>query len=1169
MDDRAQPFDPDELLAHKAWVRALAASLVFDRERVDDVVQETWLAALQARRDGVRDLRAWLGGILRNVVRRQLRGERRRRRRETLVTRTGPPAQEDRDLVAEAEQQRDLVAAVLALDEPYRSTVLALHMAGLGAAELARREGLSPATVRSRHARALTLLRGRLEGRHGDRRAWSLAWLPLLDPAEALAAGAPTPALGASLAATLPLGGVPLVIGKSALALAALVVVAVILIPDEPGGEPTGPTTPAVVTAPTPTAGPATQPPAAPAPLTTPLRVQAPAAPSDAGVGRPVSLSGRVLDADGAALPGATVQLLPDGWTLAALGFPELAQASFPLPETGPLDRTGEPWSRFPRTTSDGAGRFRLDARLVLWDALDWTQGGYRYPAVLVRAPGHAQTLVPCTERSDDQLQVGDVRLHAGVDLSGRVVDPDGHALAGAVLTVEPRGGDRRSSHESHRKAVTDDQGRYRIDGLSTGEAGLTAWAPGHRLARAELVARGPGALPWPDLVLERGATLSGRLADDQGRPVAGALLVAAPSREPLPGDDGALRQALRRGLRNLPPLAGSRTTDSAPPVQGRSDDQGRFALTGLAPGVPHVLLAAAPGWRPGALAGLRPGAAEPVQLTLARAGRLELVLEGDGGAALGELVLTARRSLVDPHGPPPELPVSAIEAPHRWQVDDVDGTPLALALTRDGLPALQRTVAGLPPDRTEALRRLSLPLGGARLSGRVRDARGRPVTGARLHATHLGQVPPRNATELRSVSTHTDAEGRYQLDGLAAGEWALMVLGEDPPRRLAHGRRTLAPGEEAVLDLAAAPTGRLEGRVVDGQDRPRAHAELTLEREAPDGDGQPWRFLLQADLAGRFAHDTLEPGPYRLLVEGLTSAEVTIEAGRTTRLTLTPARAPVLFGRVTANGRPVPGATIELRWLDGGSPGRRASDRTTSGPDGTYELALSGSGPGQVQVTDGQRCQAAPVPLPTLDGRRTLLDLALPHRRLEVLVRRGADGAPVVDAEVNLLQGTGGRLLPTARTDGRGRVAFEHLEAASVRVSVRAEGHPLSQVDAETDGEPLVVELAAGAALTWRLEDHAGQPLPEGGAYALVFRHGAEGSTRELLVSTMVRDGALQLGSLPAVPLTVLLVLPGSVPGDELTADLEALRDRADALLELAPRPGDRLERTSVVAPR
>ena len=36
---------------------------------------ERWLAALQARRDGVRDLRAWLGGILRNVVRRQLRGD--------------------------------------------------------------------------------------------------------------------------------------------------------------------------------------------------------------------------------------------------------------------------------------------------------------------------------------------------------------------------------------------------------------------------------------------------------------------------------------------------------------------------------------------------------------------------------------------------------------------------------------------------------------------------------------------------------------------------------------------------------------------------------------------------------------------------------------------------------------------------------------------------------------------------------------------------------------------------------------------------------------------------------------------------------------------------------------------------------------------------------------
>jgi RNA polymerase sigma factor (sigma-70 family) len=190
MDADHDAIDPEQLLAHAGWVKGLARSLVFDQARVDDVVQETWMAALGRGPRAARDTRAWLGGILRNVVRQQARGERRRRQREEAAAR--PERDESgTDLVAKAEWLRTLVDAVLELREPYRSTVLAVDLDGESAADLARRLGVSAATVRSRRARALAMLRERLDASHGDRRAWSLALLPLALPTPAGAGAAP------------------------------------------------------------------------------------------------------------------------------------------------------------------------------------------------------------------------------------------------------------------------------------------------------------------------------------------------------------------------------------------------------------------------------------------------------------------------------------------------------------------------------------------------------------------------------------------------------------------------------------------------------------------------------------------------------------------------------------------------------------------------------------------------------------------------------------------------------------------------------------------------------------------------------------------------------------------------------------------------------------------
>src|SRR5262245_996208 len=70
----------DELLAHSAWVRRVAASLV--REDADDIIQSTWLAALERPPAADTNLAGWLATVARNLVRNRARGGARRTSRE-------------------------------------------------------------------------------------------------------------------------------------------------------------------------------------------------------------------------------------------------------------------------------------------------------------------------------------------------------------------------------------------------------------------------------------------------------------------------------------------------------------------------------------------------------------------------------------------------------------------------------------------------------------------------------------------------------------------------------------------------------------------------------------------------------------------------------------------------------------------------------------------------------------------------------------------------------------------------------------------------------------------------------------------------------------------------------------------------------------------------------
>lgn len=182
-----QPLSPDlrspeALLEEVKWLRRLAQSLVGDSQQAEDLAQNTWLRALEHRPKADRPLRAWLTTVMTNLWRQEHRSRSRRSSREATATSAESDTSESpADSLARVSLHQELAEAVLALEEPYRATVLLRYFDELAPKDIASRQKLPISTVKTRLSRGLDRLRKRLDDAHEGRgRAWVLSLLPNL-----------------------------------------------------------------------------------------------------------------------------------------------------------------------------------------------------------------------------------------------------------------------------------------------------------------------------------------------------------------------------------------------------------------------------------------------------------------------------------------------------------------------------------------------------------------------------------------------------------------------------------------------------------------------------------------------------------------------------------------------------------------------------------------------------------------------------------------------------------------------------------------------------------------------------------------------------------------------------------------------------------------------------
>lgn len=173
---------PDLLLQNADFVQCLAHSLVTNASHAEDVMQETWMAALN--QDPAESyLKPWLATVVKNISIKFLRSEKRRSKheREAAVTlasakKGGLSASEnyDRKVI-----RSRLMKAVMELKQPYQQAIMLRYFDNLPPREIAKYLEMPVERVKAHLKRGLAQLRFKLDQNfNGDRKRWVLAILP-------------------------------------------------------------------------------------------------------------------------------------------------------------------------------------------------------------------------------------------------------------------------------------------------------------------------------------------------------------------------------------------------------------------------------------------------------------------------------------------------------------------------------------------------------------------------------------------------------------------------------------------------------------------------------------------------------------------------------------------------------------------------------------------------------------------------------------------------------------------------------------------------------------------------------------------------------------------------------------------------------------------------------
>jgi protocatechuate 3,4-dioxygenase beta subunit len=577
-------------------------------------------------------------------------------------------------------------------------------------------------------------------------------------------------------------------------------------------------------------------------------------------LGDKVVLRGRVIDAAGKPVPGASVSAFRGGGFDFSQGM-LLTMVEEVLSFPAPIEEA----------RSDDRGEFALAALVPGTYRLSTRRSGY--------AMDVKHDLVVAPERAAGRLTIV---LGPPAVVRGRVVDERDAPVAGAtIVAVEDQGGGMRGFTQSTLRkdaTVTGADGRYVLDTLVRGTSYRLGVTAKDRAPAFDAQGTVVDAETVRDFTLALGGSVAGTVSDSAtGKPIAGARIVA------IVGDLRQMGGMGGRGPRGG--AGGGGGSDSTAGTQlATTGEDGAFRLDGLRPGPIAVFQVRARGYSepagqalpfmPGAtpVGEVRAGETTTLDAKLDPGGTVEgrVTTPGESGPVPLAGAQVAVVSLQSFGGQGPQFP--NVFGGYPTGVTDTEGVfkieGVRVSATFSVVASAPGFVAGnamdatnqgtMPAEGGTVKKDVTLSSAGV-VEGVVADAKGLPVPGARVR-TKIAARGGFGAGSWRALLSGgfagvaiSDAEGRYRVENVAGGERMTVeaeadeyVPGESEPFEV-------TAGEAKRVDVVLSGGATIRGRVIDEHGKTVPGVRLRVGRL--DEGTQAMR-----DLSGWRADSLLEP---------------------------------------------------------------------------------------------------------------------------------------------------------------------------------------------------------------------------------------------------------------------------------------------------------------------
>ena len=713
--------------------------------------------------------------------------------------------------------------------------------------------------------------------------------------------------------------------------------------------------------------------------------------------------------------------------------------------------------------------------------------------------------------------------------------------LAGRTLDAKtsrpvPRAKVELRSGALVRTARSGPDGAYSIRAVPPGAWRVAVDEPHYvRWTQASLILRA-GESRRLDVPLVLGAMISGRVTDEQGKPVASAA--------------GTLVQP------STPPLARAMRRMRAPePPTFRTGADGAFRATRLAPGEAQILTVAHTEFEPTTVGGLSlaGGAVKAgVNVILKRGGIVTgVVKDGEGRPIAGaQAELSEAATFRGGRGPGQAFLAVSGAGPQRHKADPTGGDgkftirgvapgEYTLTVARAGYATERVDPVKVPASGSPAPLEVRL-VPGAVISGRVITKSGVGVEGYTVVAMAPGVMGPGRRAG-GPTAERTGPDGSFAIEGLKPGDaYDLRLLGATGMTEAKHS--VTAPATD--LQLVVAGNGRITGKVLDAQSgQPVTDFQVSYgaDRGAPGGMRVAmWSALSGASGAGQpvgvhsddgsFTLEDVGAGTWSVLVtadgyQPAHTAGVTVEEGATRDgVEVRLSKGVALKGRVldATSGAAVANATVSLASTGGrpGPPGPLAdatSNDVTTDPAGQFELDGIAAGKQTLHVSHPDYTDATQTVDVKNEGASVEVRMVPGSAIGGVVISDSSQ--PVASATVTLSQegGAGFGFLAgggqASVTDSAGLFRFDHLGSGRYSLSASLGSHtsaPLEVVLQSGQSQPgVTLQLQLGVTIQGTVSG-----LPEGMVAGTTV--GANGANAYSQTTRVAADGRFEFDNVP-----------------------------------------------------